>query len=146
MRGTWIAAWALVAVLAACAMNTPPAEGRDDGVAADIGGGEWTLVELDGRPVPAVGRGAPTLRLMEEGRAGGFTGCNHWFATVERSGSSLRFREVGSTRMACVEDAAMQMETAFVAALEATRSYEISGTTLTLRDGAGPVARFRSVR
>ncbi len=146
MRVIWIGAMALAAVLAACATNTPPAEGRDDAATVEIGGREWTLVELDGRPVPSLGRGAPTLRLMEEGRAGGFTGCNHWFATVERSGSSLRFREVGSTRMACLEDAAMQTETAFVAALEATRSYEISGTTLTLRDGAGPVARFRAAR
>lgn len=125
---------ATLALLAACApaMNAGgrPLEGTD-----------WTLVELAGAPVPA-GVRAPTLRL-DSGRATGNGGCNSMFGAYERSGASLAFEGIGSTRMACMEPAGiMERETAYFEALGRTATFSVSGDTLTLSAADGPLMRL----
>lgn len=114
--------------------------------AAAIVGPEWTLVELDGRPVaPDASGRAPTLLLTADGtRASGFAGCNRMTGRYELSGDSLRLGPVATTRMACPPPM-MQTEQAYTAALAATRRYRVRGTTLELLDGDGKVrARLTS--
>jgi putative lipoprotein len=94
-------------------------------------GSEWTAEQVDGQAVLADAR--PTLAFQEEERAGGSTGCNRWFASLEMSGEKLRFNQAGATRMACEPDR-MQQESRFLSALEAVRFYRLEGSTLRLLD------------
>ena len=107
-------------------------------------GTTWSLVDLGGQPARRAGDdGTPTLRLdAAEKRASGNTGCNSFGGGYELSGESLRFGMLASTRRACVDEALNRQETAYMRALEGTRTWRITGGTLVLSSDAGPVARF----
>jgi heat shock protein HslJ len=57
-------------------------------------------------------------------------------------GERIRFADLFSTKMACVEEERMRQETRFVGALGRVDRYAISGDTLTLSEGGTVVARF----
>jgi heat shock protein HslJ len=83
----------------------------------------------------------PTLRLDANNRAGGFAGCNRYFAGFRLRGDSLSFSEIGATRMYCA--ATDHVERVFLTILERTRTYTISDSELTLRSHDGLEAIFR---
>ena len=113
--------------------------------AAALEGTEWQLVDIGGQPAPA---GADTMRhpgftLIAEGRkVHGSAGCNRMKGTYQLDGEKLKFGPLATTRMACP---AMQTETAFLKALEATTRYEISGSSLTLYGADTAVARLEAM-
>src|SRR5688572_29645712 len=76
-------------------------------------GVEWTLIELNGKPVAAPEKGsAPTLRFgAEKKMVGGFAGINRFFAGYERDGDKVKFGPTGATRMSGSPEA-MEAETA----------------------------------
>ena len=87
------------------------------------------------------GRRRATLRFeADTARVGGFAGCNQFGGPYAIDGDSLRFGPLVSTMMACTEG--MQLESEYLAALQATRRYELSSTQLKLFGPSGPVARF----
>ena len=61
--------------------------------------------------------------------------------TYQLDGQKLKFGPLATTRMACP---AMQTETAFLKALEATTRYEVSGSSLTLYGADTAVARLEA--
>ena len=99
----------------------------------------WRPVELEGRPVVIrPGAREPHLVLVQEGtRVRGFTGCNHLAGGFERGAGGFRFTQLVTTRMACLPD--NDLETPFLAALNATASQRIVGDSLELRDADGKV-------
>jgi heat shock protein HslJ len=62
--------------------------------------------------------------------------------TYEIEGASIRFSQLFSTKMACVEEERMRQETRFLKALETADRYAVSGDTLSLSAGGEIVARF----
>jgi heat shock protein HslJ len=112
--------------------------------AVALEGTEWRLVDIGGQPAPA---GADTTRqpgftLIAEGRKiQGSAGCNRMKGTYQLDGEKLKFGPVATTRMACP---AMQTETAFLKALEATTRYEVKGSSLTLYGADTAVARLEA--
>jgi heat shock protein HslJ len=112
--------------------------------AAALEGTEWRLVDIGGQPSPA---GADTTRhpgftLLAEGRkVQGSAGCNRMTGRYQLDGQKLKFGPLVTTRMACP---AMQIETAFLKALEATTRYEVSGSSLTLYGADTAVARLEA--
>ena len=130
-------AWLLaaLAVLASCAHepapHTPPA--------ASLLETYWRPVEIEGAPYAArPGTREPHLFLSGEGnRVRGFTGCNNLAGGFERDAGGLRFKSLGTTRMACLPE--MDLEMRFLSALHATASQRIAGGTLELRDKEGKV-------
>ena len=104
---------------------------------------EWTLVELDGKPVEiATDELAPSLVLdLEEARASGSGGVNRLTGHFALSGNELRFGTLATTRMAGPQNA-MQREDAFLAALARVTSYALDGRTLTLRADDDVVVRL----
>lgn len=89
--------------------------------APDLAGMNWTLVSIDGQAV--MDGTAVTLSFDEDGRAGGSAGCNTYGGEYTLDGNSLTFGGLFSTMMAC-EDAIMQQESAYLAALESATSVE----------------------
>ncbi|MCU0938315.1 MAG: META domain-containing protein [Burkholderiaceae bacterium] len=123
--------------LMACA-QTPPA-------ASPLVGPQWQLVDLPGHALPAAGA-RPTLLLAGEPvRAMGTTGVNNFAGTAQMAGgTALLFGPLATTRRAG-SPAAMQLESAYLAALAAARSYRTGAGTLDLLDAQGStVARFSS--
>lgn len=101
---------------------------------------------IETRWIMADGGGdAPTIEFSEN-RAGGYAGCNRWFAQVNAIDPALSFGGVGATRRSC-SPAVMDIERGFLAALEATQTARLDGDVLILQDAAGvEQARFNRVR
>lgn len=107
----------------------------------------WNLVELNGRPVPAL-ESAPHLIIKAEGsRVTGYSGCNGFSGsyTLDETALRIRFGQLVMTQRACA--AGMDVERDFAAALERADSYALTGDRLTLnRARMAPLARFEAVR
>jgi heat shock protein HslJ len=96
---------------------------------------EWTLVELDGQPLPS-GIEPPLIHFERE-TVRGFAGCNRFNATVkETRPGEIEVGAVAGTRMACPPPA-MELEQKFLAALGKVRGYSfLAGQlALTWQDG-----------
>jgi heat shock protein HslJ len=129
-------------VVGAIDCRRPPTPGGPADFRAATAGSEWELTELAGQPAPTgVGGRRATLRFEPDtARVAGFAGCNRYFGTYTVDGSALRFGAIGMTRMACAEG--MGLEQQLGTALEATRSYTLNATQLTLLGSNGRVAQF----
>lgn len=106
----------------------------------------WKLVEMGGQPA-ALGAGQRELHLVlgsQGARVQGFSGCNRFTGSYERSGDQLRLGQLASTRMACVDG--MEQEHRFLDALAKTTRFELGGENLALyADNGQPILRFQAV-
>jgi copper homeostasis protein (lipoprotein) len=104
----------------------------------------WKVLELQGRPLKRGGQERePHMVLASEGdRVHGFAGCNRFFGGFVRNKNTLRFSQLGSTRMAC--PAGMDQEQLFLAALGRADRYEIHGQVLELYEAELLLARFEA--
>ena len=129
----------LTTVLSACVL----AAGCGSGINLDepIEGPVWQLEQLGSELIePSTDpRRNPQIQFdRSSGRVSGTGGCNRVSGTYERSGSTLRMRQLGATRMACPNEASSINETQFFAALQATASYRLQGNSrLSLLDANG---------
>ncbi len=74
----------------------------------------------------------------------GTSGCNRYFGRATAESGRLSVGPLGSTMMACPQDA-MDQEQAYLAALQAAASYTIEGSELRLSPAAGqPTLVFAS--
>ncbi|MCX5265987.1 META domain-containing protein [Streptomyces sp. NBC_00199] len=79
---------------------------------------------------------------IEDGRATGNYGCNHFTAKAAVQGDRVRFSEARSTRMAC-EKQPMAFERTLAATLaDGTLTAEVDGATLTLGTADGDQVRL----
>ena len=74
-----------------------------------------------------------------DGTVSGTGGCNQYSGSYELDGEALSIGPLVSTMMAC-DQAIMDQEVAFMSALGAAASYEVSGDTLTVKDEAGTIS------
>lgn len=99
----------------------------------------WRLAELDGKKVNTPLEQRANFVLTDDGnRISGSGGCNRLVGSYELEGHSLRFKPVATTMMACIGPA-MDEEHKFLAALNATTTYRVSGATLELLNNKGRV-------
>ena len=106
----------------------------------------WKLIDLEGAAVEAVDnqREAHIVLHTEENRVAGSGGCNRLMGSYRLDGDALSFGQLATTMMACADG--MQTEHAFLEVLENVSAWEVTGSNLTLKDGAGDdVARFEAV-
>lgn len=97
--------------------------------------GTWNLVSYGdpNNPQQVVGATPPTLVLAPDS-AGGNGGCNQFGAdTFSFDGNTITFGQIVSTLMACMDEAVMAQESAYLAALQ-------SASTYTLTDGQLQIA------
>jgi len=116
----------LVMILALLAGGSALAEG--------LAGSEWRPVQLGEAEVTDTGN--MFVRFEEGGRLSGHNGCNGFFGAYEITGDRIAIGPLGATRMAC-EEPVMQLETAFMQALEKARGVARDGTRLELTDEQG---------
>lgn len=114
---------------------------------SSLTGRAWTLTSLvvDGRQ-QSVSQGQPATLRFQAGdhTVSGTGGCNTYGASYTVFGGSLRFGEMRSTLIACLDMAIMEQESAYLQALDEVDSYQLGGDTLTLNGAAGrTVITFR---
>jgi heat shock protein HslJ len=113
-------AWCLPAVfftLAACAgASSAPA------APAALVGTQWHLESINGQPV--MDRSVASLQFPESGRVAGNGSCNTFVGAVAIDSESIIFRQMASTKMACMGGASEQ-ETRFMEALRQAQRYQV---------------------
>ncbi|WPD23818.1 MAG: META domain-containing protein [Candidatus Electrothrix scaldis] len=120
--------------------------GKDRRIAT-IANNRWYLTELAGKTVtPESVTNPPFLKVQSgEQLIQGFAGCNNFTGSWLFADNDFVFSRIRSTRMAC--PLGMEVEDAFLQALDATRRYAIKGDILSLHDRRGRVlARLRYSR
>lgn len=120
-----------------------PTTGND--AVADLENTYWKLIELHGEAIiPQPNQAEPHLTLNPQGnRVTGSGGCNRFFGTYEIRNATIRFSQLGSTRMAC--PVGMDEEAAFFQALESADRYVITDDTLELYSAEKQLARFNAM-
>jgi heat shock protein HslJ len=73
----------------------------------------------------------------EDGRVSGRAGCNRYHGPFRVDGPRLGIGPLASTRMACPDEAVMEQEAAFLAAMGRATTFRIDGDRLELRDDDG---------
>lgn len=94
----------------------------------------WKLLEMNGKPA-ALGAGEKEISLVTgggENHVHGFSGCNRFSGGYKQNNDRLEFGNLATTRMACADS--MELESAFLDALNRVRRYSIQGERLTLYD------------
>ena len=84
-----------------------------------------------------------TLRLGEDGRAGGSSGCNSYGGNYEVRGDTISFSRIVATRRACLPENANEQEHRFLSALRVGDGFRLSSNRLTIiSDRARSVLNF----
>jgi len=127
-------------LLQSCMKQTTMPSVADEATIENI---QWHLNEVDGSPVsPMADTRQPHILLDPvKNQVRGFGGCNTFFSSYEREGSSLTFGPVGATRMAC-PNVAMELETSVFDALESSRTWKKENDSILLIGEDGVLARF----
>lgn len=150
--GRWGVVAGLVAVAAVAALALSGCGGSDDAsgasTAATAGGGpldgRWELTDReDAGAMVAIPAGVTVDAVFADGRVSGGAGVNSYSGAYKAGGGGeLLIGPVAATQMAG-PPAAMAVEGAYLAALEAVRAYTSDGETLTmLAAGDRPLLTF----
>lgn len=120
-------------VLAACGASqgeNQPTQTAD----LDLANTSWTLVSYGApdAPTPALPGNPVTLVFEADGRAGGNASCNSYGGSYQIEDGSIRFGEIVSTLMACVDAGVGEQEQRYLSALQTTGSVALSGDQLTI--------------
>ena len=99
--------------------------------------GKWRIERVRGGD--SLDPAKTVFEVTADGRVSSTVGCNRIVGKPSLEGDRLRFGPVASTRMACLPPLD-QLETAYIASLDAVRSWRIEGTRLTLVDERGDAA------
>ena len=113
---------------------------------ADLAG-TWSLVALDGEPIPDTPRGV-TLELTEEGEAGGSTGINRFAAALDRTGieeGRISFG-LGPVTRAAGPPAAMALEQDYLERLGSTSRITLTNGALSLYKNDKEVLKYARAR
>ena len=123
MKRTVLILLIMVALISACGAST-----------ASLTGATWTVTALSGVNVdPSV---PMTGTFGTDGKLTGSGGCNNYTANYTASGSNLTIDSPSSTMMTCTE-VVNQQESEYLYLLENSSTYNIKGSTLTIKDSTG---------
>ena len=105
----------------------------------------WRLTQLGDEVIdnPPGEKAVNFLLQPSSTRLVGFSGCNRMFGQYALEGASLKFDEIGGTRMFC--EASMTLEQKFLAMFGQVTGWKIEGATLHLLDNTGKdIAAFNT--
>lgn len=117
----------------------------DETAGASLAGTEWLLKSLHGMDVdPAIGS---SLSFDKEGNVSGNGGCNRFKGGVTIKNQTLKFGDLASTMMACLEGERTRQEADYHAAMAETVGFRIEqGELSLLNDRNEVVARLISAQ
>lgn len=85
-----------------------------------------------GAETPASADSRPTLAFGVDNAVGGSGGCNTYGGSYTLNGDLVTFSQLISTRMACMPEALMTQEAAFLTLLSSATRYAVAGDVLTI--------------
>ena len=102
--------------------------------------GTWALSSVNG----AAGISVPTggridITFTSDGKVSGQGACNSYSGSYTVNGQAIVFSPLASTQKACAAPL-MAIDTAYFAALQATTSWQVSGSSLTLTGPGGRIS------
>lgn len=103
-------------------------------------GRTWQATYLNQQPVTT---SAPVTLSFSDGRASGRSGCNRYSGTVTVGDGTIRFAEIMATKMACVDEGAMQTESTFLQVLGAATTWSLSSDDVLIISGDKGRADFK---
>jgi heat shock protein HslJ len=110
-------------------------------IPAGLPGTSWKVTMYNNGNQAVVGLLAGTnisLNFGTDGQASGNAGCNRYSGGFQARGKALKVGPLAGTRMFCDKPAGvMDQEQQYLAALQSAATYEITGSTLTIRDAGG---------
>lgn len=130
---------ALACLLTTAGCTTPASDDVAAAAAVPLTGTTWRLTQIGGQLVDnPPGESAASFQLQaDNSRVTGFAGCNRMFGEYSLNGEALKFGQVGATKMACLEEGRMQLESRFFETLSQVARWRITDSTLELLDGGG---------
>lgn len=114
---------ALIGTLAAITPTTPSVDLLDT---------QWQLLSFGSvdDQTPVVAGSIITLTFTDDGRAGGYSGCNSYGGSYEVDGANLTIGSVVSTRRACADQAVMEQEQQYLQALALAQRFTLEDDQL----------------
>ena len=103
-------------------------------MAGELAGSEWRPNQIGGAAVSS--EAELFVQFKGEGELAGHGGCNGFFGQYEISQNTIRVGPLGATMMAC-SGPGMDLEKAFLAALETARTFQREDRSLILFDADG---------
>jgi heat shock protein HslJ len=97
---------------------------------------QWRLSQL-GDQVLSNPDGANAIGMQlqaQNTRVVGFSGCNRMFGAYALDGESLKFAQMGGTKMACMDQERMRLEQRYLEMFSTVARWKIAGQTLELVD------------
>lgn len=103
----------------------------------------WRVLSIANEPIKADPMAATlALRLHDDGKVSGHTGCNVLRSQYRSDDSALSFDAVMITRRACMNPMAQALETSWIEVLRRTTAYRVVGSYLELLAGDRVLARL----
>jgi putative lipoprotein len=128
----------LLATLGGIACNATSGTERMD----TLLGATWEATRIGDTPVNTP---TPVTLAIADGQLSGHSGCNRYSARVTVSEGRLTIGPIMSTRMACMNDGAMQVEASLLKALAAAERWTVAADgSLEIAGRAGTIV-FRAV-
>ena len=138
-RATFASTLAFTLALASCESSLSTNDDFDPIIQND-----WLAQSIAGDPVPNPER--VTLSFAN-GRVSGRGGCNQYSGPVEYGNGRMKIGPIISTKMACLENGLMQLESKYLGALQTAESYSVSSSAhLTITTARGPLVFSASSR
>ena len=94
--------------------------------------GEWQFTGGSDADGDIVVNGVPVTLLLSQGAVSGQAPCNTYTGAVSDDDGTLYFAPIAQTLMACADDALTDLETRYLAALQASTTGTVDGERLTL--------------
>ena len=106
-----------------------------------LAGSSWKVVNVNNgnQAVVSLVQGTEiTLDFGTDGRVSGSAGCNSYTGSYQSTETTLKVGALAATLKLCTDPAGvMEQETQYLAALQKAVTFDISGSTLTIRDTEG---------
>lgn len=102
---------------------------------------KWKLIQMNG----LTQENSPAYIVFDKvkGRISGNAGCNGFFGAYEKGNEMIRFKQLGSTLMACPDEGRNKLEHDFMQLLSGnTFKYDVADQTLNLYQGERLVLMF----
>lgn len=83
---------------------------------------DWIAISIADAPVSAK---TPVTLMIANGRVSGRSGCNQYSGAVDYDDRHLKVGQVISTKMACIGDGLMELESRYLGALQGAQGYAL---------------------
>jgi heat shock protein HslJ len=142
-RSRPVAGLALLAITASAAACSQAGVSSPSVGVRTLANTAWLVTSIDGQSVDP--DTPPTLVFDDAGRVSGTGGCNQYNGPYTQDGGSLTFGNLASTLMLCEGELGRQ-ETAFLAAIAGTRTWQVTPEGDLELGGAATIAAERATQ